>query len=139
MKSVALSEAMKRVHARRIASGEDRAIRQRIRETRLKKGDWTQCDASKWADYRRAVRVVTSEQPIHLLQNHHLRGRGPGKYHLDHIVSQKMGFDLGIPAWFIGDISNLRFIPETQNCSKQHFSEMDDVLHLWYSLTETFE
>ena len=139
MKNLALSEAMKRVHARRIASGEDMNIRERIRSTRMAKGDWTQHDKSAWAEYRRRVRQVTNDQPLHTLPNFELRGRGPGKYHLDHIVSQKHGFDLGIPYWLIGHISNLQFIPESQNCSKQQAVDEDDVLHLWFSNTEVFE
>lgn len=139
MKNLALSEAMKRVHARRLASGEDKSIRDKIRSTRMANGDWTTYDKSDWAEYRRRVRQVTDDQPIHLLENADKRGRGPGKYHLDHIVSQKHGFDLGIPFWLIGHISNLRFIPESQNCSKQQRVDEDEVLRLWFSNTEVFE
>jgi len=139
MKNIALSEAMKRVHARRLASGEDKAIREKIRSTRMLKGDWTQHDKTEWAEYRRRVRQVTDDQPIHTLPNYEKRGRGKDKFHLDHIVSQKHGFDLGIPYWLIGHISNLRFIPERQNCSKQHLVDEDEVLRLWFTNTEVFE
>ena len=133
-----LSAAIKKVHERRINDGSDRGIRNKIRATRIAKGDWTQRNDSEWAKYKRLVRKVTSLQPIHLLENFDKRGRGSGKYHLDHIVSQKYGFDLGIPFWMIGDISNLRFIPESENCAKQHKVDEDNVLRLWFSNTKVF-
>lgn len=134
-----LSNAMRKVHARRLADGSDVQIRQKIRARRLQNGDWSEYDQSEWAEYRRRVRQVTDDQPLSTLPNHEKRGRGKDKFHLDHIVSTKYGFDLGIPYWLIGHISNLRFIPEGQNCSKQQRVDEDEVLRLWFTNTEVFE
>jgi hypothetical protein len=134
-----LSEAMKRVHARRIANGEDVQIRNKIKATRIDKGDWKPHDVTAWVAFRNQVRVITSKQPVHLLPNYDKRGRGKGKYHLDHIVSQKVGFDLGFTPWFIGHINNLQMIPEHENCSKQQWTSDDAILDLWFSTTETFD
>lgn len=134
-----LIEAIKRIHAKRKASGEDARIRQKIRQTRVSKGDWTEYDSSAWAEYRRRVRTITNSQPLHTLENFDRRGRGKGKYHLDHIVSQKAGFDIGMPPEFIGHISNLRMIPESENCSKQHFTEDLVLMGLWFRLTKEID
>jgi hypothetical protein len=137
--SVKLSEAIKRVHSKRLANGEDAKMRDKIKATRIAKGDWKPHDKTEWTLFRKQVRVITSHQPIHLLPNYDKRGRGPGKYHLDHIVSQKAGFDLGFTPWFIGHIDNLQMLPESENCSKQQWTTDDEILNLWYSTTETFE
>lgn len=134
-----LRAAMRAVHARRIASGEDRLIREKIHRTRTAKGDWTNRDQTAWDVYRKAVRRVTNGNDLSVLPNIEKRGRGQGKFHLDHIVSQKTGFDLGLPPHLIGHISNLRMIPESDNCSKQDKSDEDDVIHLWFSLTEVID
>lgn len=134
-----LKQAIKDIHARRIASGDDARIREKIRKTRVARGDWTDHDKSEWIDYCKIVRNVTDSQPLHTLKNIEKRGRGKGKYHLDHIVSKKTGFDLGLPPWFIGNIINLRMIPESENCAKQDKSDEDDISSLWFSLTEVFE
>jgi hypothetical protein len=130
---------MRAVHARRKASGDDASIREKIRCTRISKGDWSNRDQSAWDDYRKIVRRVTNDNNLSILPNIEKRGRGSGKYHLDHIVSQKTGFDLGLPPYLIGHISNLRMIPESENCSKQDKSDEDAVIHLWFSLTEVFD
>ena len=134
-----LKEAMRKVHANRLMSGEDAKIREKIKQTRIANGDWTEKDNTKWLQYCKDVRNVTSKQPINQLPFYEHRGRGTGKYHLDHIVSKKVGFIIGLPPGFIGDISNLRFIPESENCAKQHFSSEEDILNLWFNLTESFE
>jgi hypothetical protein len=137
--NVKLSEAMKKMHARRLASGEDIVVRKKIRATRIAKGDWTEHDRSAWLEYCKEVRNVTENQPLHLLKNFDKRGRGAGKFHLDHIVSKKVGFDLKFPAWFIGHISNLQMLPENENCSKQQRTDEDDLIRLWFSLTEVID
>ena len=134
-----LKESMKVVHQRRIASGEDALIRDKIKKTRIANGDWTIKEKSAWIKYCNEVRNITSKQPILLLPNFEKRGRGIDKFHLDHIVSKKVGFDLKLPSWFIGDIKNLRFISEHDNCSKQHYSDEQDILDLWFGLTESFD
>jgi hypothetical protein len=134
-----LREAIKRVHARRIASGEDAAIRAKIRATRIAKGDWTEYDDSAWANYRRRVRQVTDSQPLHMLKNFELRGRGPGKYHIDHIVSVKAAFNILMPPEFVGHISNLQMIPESENCSKQDKVHDLDLMALWFRNTKAID
>jgi hypothetical protein len=130
---------MRAVHARRISSGDDAKIRDKIRNTRIAKGDWSSRDQNSWDEYRKIVRRCTNDNDLSSLPNIEKRGRGPGKYHLDHIVSQKTGYDLGLPPYLIGHISNLRMIPESDNCSKQDKSDEDDIIHLWFSLTEVFD
>lgn len=54
------------------------------------------------------------------LDNSELRGRNGtvGAYQLDHIVSQRYGFDNAIPPYIIGHICNLKFITWESNNSK---------------------
>lgn len=128
---------MRAMHARRKANGEDEAIREKIRQTRIAKGDWLDVDPSQFDRYKRKVRQITAKQPVHTLENAHLRGRGG--YHLDHWVSKKTGFELGFPPEFIGHISNLRFITENQNCVKQGYNSMDEVTSLYYHLSKELD
>lgn len=137
--NVKLSNAVKLIHARRLASGEDALIREKIKNTRVANGNWSAYDKNAWKIFCKEVRNITENQPLHTLENFELRGRGPGKFHLDHIVSKKVGFDLGLPSWFIGNICNLRMISERENCSKQHFSSEEDILNLWFGLTEVLD
>jgi len=132
-----LKAAMRKVHAERIASGEDGKIRQKIRATRIANGDWLDRPKTEFDAYKAKVRNLTEEQPVHTLENSHLRGQGA--YHLDHVVSKKTGFELGFPPEFIADMSNLRFITEHENCSKQGYNKMDDITSLWFHLSETLE
>jgi hypothetical protein len=134
-----LKQAMKNVHARRIASGEDSAIREKIRKTREAKGDWAIRNKDEWDEYRKRVRQETSRQPLHTLKDIEKRGRGKNKYHLDHIISQRAGFLIGMPPEFIGHISNLRMIPESENCSKQHYVDDLELMGLWFRLTRVIE
>lgn len=75
---------------------------------------------SKFIHYKMMVDEITKRQPICILENSHLRGSSGqrGKYHLDHIISIRYGFDNGISPDIIGDIKNLRFIPWKQNLKK---------------------
>jgi hypothetical protein len=41
-----------------------------------------------------------------------------GAYQLDHIIPQKIGFEMGIPPEIIGNILNLRFISWEENRQK---------------------
>ena len=132
-----LKEAMKRVHARRLASGEDKKIRDKIRKTRIARGDWIDGEKSDYENYVKSIRKLTERQPINTLENFHLRG--PGQYHLDHIVSKKTGFELGLPPEFISDICNLRFITERENCSKQGRNTIDETTNLWFHLSTELE
>lgn len=130
-----LSEAVKSIHQRRIASGEDAIIREKIRQTRIASGDWLATPLSEFQEYRKAIRQVTNAQPIHSLQHFESRGRGTGRYHLDHIVSCKSGFEHGLPAEVIGNIENLRFISERENCSKQGYNDIDEITNLYFRLS----
>lgn len=132
-----LKEAMRAMHARRKASGEDQIIRDKIRKTRIAKGDWLDCEPTEFSVYKQKVRQITSQQPIKTLKYHDLRGRGG--YHLDHLVSKKTGFELGFPPEFIGHISNLRFITENANCVKQGYNNMDEITSLYYHLSKELD
>lgn len=133
--SEALREAVRKIHARRIASGEDAAIRAKIRATRIARGDWLDTSPSEYEKYCKDVRYFTNKQDLSSLPNHELRGRGHGHFHLDHLVSKKSGFQHGIPAEIIGNIANLRFIPISENCSKQGYNEIDEIINLYYRMS----
>ena len=87
---------------------------------------------AKFIYYKQRVDEITKRQPLHLLG--HYEKRGPagqsGKYHLDHIVSIRYGFDNGVAPEVIGDIRNLRFIPWKQNLSKskKHVVESEEMM-----------
>lgn len=71
--------------------------------------------------YRRAVQKVTKQQNISLLENYDkLRGLCgvEGAYQLDHIISIVRGYEEGISAEQIGDLSNLQIIPWKDNLLK---------------------
>lgn len=133
--SEALSAAVKKIHKKRLASGEDAAIRLKIRATRIANGDWLDVDQSEYQEYCKIVRSVTSKQPLNTLPNHELRGRGKDKFHLDHFVSRKSGFEYKLPPEVIGNIANLRFISEGENCSKQGHNAIDEITNLFYRLS----
>lgn len=75
----------------------------------------------KYKVYKRKVLNITKRQPINLLENNHLRGLHD--YHLDHIVSIKVGYLNKIDPEIIGNIKNLRFIPSKQNLTKSRNCE----------------
>ena len=75
----------------------------------------------KYKVYKRKVLNITNRQPIQLLENH--TRRGLHDYHLDHIVSIKVGYLNKIDPAIIGDIKNLRFIPSNQNLKKSSACE----------------
>jgi hypothetical protein len=78
-------------------------------------------DKSKFSEYKRKVDLVVRKQPLHTLPNHEKK-RGlcgvTGAYQLDHIIPQKIGFEMGIPPEIIGNILNLRFISWEENRQK---------------------
>ena len=76
-----------------------------------------------YKNYCNEVKRLTKKQPLHQLENYKLRGRN--KYHLDHIISMKYGFDHNIHPEIIADIRNLRFIPASQNHNKSDYFEME--------------
>lgn len=90
------------------------------RKTLIEKGVFVDpAKQSEWYRYSRRVRYLTSKQPLHLLEN--IDKRGPvdlGGWHLDHIVSVRAGFEKGIPAEEIANISNLRMLPAIANIKK---------------------
>lgn len=69
-----------------------------------------------WIEYKRKVWQLTKLQPINLLE--HSEKRGFRGYHLDHVLSIKEAFKLGLPPETPADLSNLRFIPHKQNMLK---------------------
>jgi len=71
--------------------------------------------------YYKKVRRLTEQQPLALLENYEKRGRLDEKedaYHLDHIIPVCYGWLNNIPEEIIADISNLRFIPASDNIAK---------------------
>lgn len=82
---------------------------------------------AKFIYYKQQVDEITKRQPIGLLENSHLRGSSGrlGKFHLDHIISIRYGFDNNISPDVIGDIKNLRFISWKENVRKssKHVTE----------------
>ena len=131
----ALKDAVRKIHARRIASGEDALIRAKIRATRVANGDWLDVDQTEYQKYCKDVRRITSKQDLTMLPNHDRRGRGKDRFHLDHIVSRKSGFEYGLPAEIVGNIANLRFILEGENCSKQGYNAIDEITNLYYRMS----
>lgn len=86
-----------------------------------------------WEKYKKDVWRITNTQKISGLENHNKRGRTDidiNAYHLDHIVSLKVGFNKNIPPHIIGDIKNLRFIPAKDNCKKSYISNESDIRKL---------
>jgi hypothetical protein len=73
--------------------------------------------------YRHQVDILTSKQPIQLLENFENRGKAgvDGAYHLDHIISVWNGYHSGMSPEEISHISNLRFIPWLENQKKWYY------------------
>lgn len=99
----------------------------KIRTTRELQGQWLpeylQNDHRR---YSRKVRHITAKQDISKLPN--FENRGLGQYHLDHIIPTAIGFKYNIPPELIGNISNLQFLTEHENCSKQHRKYSEELL-----------
>ncbi len=87
-------------------------------------------DIPKFTKYYRGVWKITNTQNISLCKNNKDRGRG--KYHLDHIISIKYGFENDIESKVIGDINNIQFIKEKENASKRAncYSEISQCIHI---------
>lgn len=71
---------------------------------------------NNWRKYRKAVQLLTEQQPLHLLEN--IEKRGFSGYHVDHIVSIWQAFKEGWPPEKTANISNLRCIPCEENMRK---------------------
>ncbi len=67
-------------------------------------------DLSEKKKYYNAVRRITRKQKVELLENY-----GKDGYDLDHIISKIEGLRKQIDPKIIGDISNLRYIPSSEN------------------------
>lgn len=88
-------------------------------------------------EYRRAVELVTTKQPHHLLPNSEFRGvlgKDDNAHHLDHIVSTYDGFLYDIDPIIIGNICNLQYIPGRENITKGNKSHMtiEQLLEKYY-------
>lgn len=70
----------------------------------------------EYEKYRRKVRRITNQQPLHTLKNYDKRGRKT--YHLDHKISIAEGFRKNISSKTIGHISNLQMLPWIENIKK---------------------
>jgi hypothetical protein len=77
-------------------------------------------DAPKAKLYRQKCWQITYQQPLHTLENFHLRGRAgiPNAHHIDHMVSVNFGFLNDVDPAIIGNIKNLRMIPYRENIAK---------------------
>lgn len=84
--------------------------------------------------YKKKVSSITRKQPLVCLENFHKRGRI--RYHLDHIISIRYGFEHGIPPEVIADIKNLRFIPSKENIKKSSFLERESSEMIQYFIEE---
>ena len=73
----------------------------------------------RYKKYKALVLKVTRKQPLYQLVNYDKRGRF--KYHLDHIISIKFGFNNNIDPEIIGHISNLQYIPYIDNIKKRDY------------------
>ena len=82
--------------------------------------------------YRNEVRRITSQQPLHTLQNYKKRGRDT--YHLDHIYSISQGFKDGVLPEVIGNICNLRMLSASENRSKSQQCDilLEELLEKYY-------
>lgn len=67
-------------------------------------------DLTEKKKYYQAVRRITRRQKVELLENYRKEG-----YELDHITSIIEGYRRQIDPKVIGDISNLRYIPASEN------------------------
>ncbi len=107
--------------------GDDRRGRRTLIETLtgVSYETYTEKLSSKESYYLN-VRRITNQQPIHLLEDYDKRGRHDlceDPYHLDHIIPVCYGWLNDIPEDIIADISNLRFIPASENISKSSYYE----------------
>jgi hypothetical protein len=100
----------------------------KIRKTRELRGDWISFnEKDEYLKYRKKVRQITNCQPIHILLNFEKRGRGKNKFHLDHKIPIVIGFKNKIDPLIIGDIRNLQFISEYENCVKSHRISQNEI------------
>jgi hypothetical protein len=115
-----LSERIRKVYEERPE------LRERIREKALLQQElYRQTDEykhwlSKKSDYelyRIEVRRLTFENKLTILENWSKRNLYH-KYEIDHIYPIRQAFKNNIPAELIGDIKNLRIIPQKENRSK---------------------
>jgi hypothetical protein len=67
-------------------------------------------DLTKKKEYYRAVRRITKRQKVEVLENYRKEG-----YELDHITPIIEGYRRQIDPKIVGDISNLRYIPASEN------------------------
>ena len=72
---------------------------------------------NNFKSYCRKVKYYT-EKVVHMVDGYDKDLRGFRKFHIDHMISKKFGFNNGIPPEFIGDISNLQFIDGDLNVKK---------------------
>lgn len=73
---------------------------------------------SPWERYVKKVWSITNKNDLSQLQHFEKRGRGKGKYSLDHKISTFYGFHNNISPEIIGHIKNLEFIPCEDNSRK---------------------
>jgi hypothetical protein len=76
--------------------------------------------------YYKKVRYLTEKQPLYLLENFEKRSRhskNQDPFHLDHIIPICYGWLNNIPPQVIADLSNLRFIPASENIAKSSYHE----------------
>jgi len=87
--------------------------------TKINKGIITNItEQTPYKRYKQLVLKLTNHTDISNLDN--FCNRGKHEYHLDHIFPISKGFIYKIPADLIANIDNLRFIPATENISKNN-------------------
>ena len=98
----------------------------KMRKTLEDSGVWVkEEDIGLFEKYSRKVWAHTNKITINEAKNYQNRGTQKTKdkpYHLDHIISIKTGFEFDIDPEFIGSISNIQFIEESENTSKRYNS-----------------
>lgn len=100
-------------------------VMNQIAETKIKRGQFkTPEERGAYKQYSMLVHGLTQKQPLHLLENFHLRGKNgkPGAYQVDHEFSIYDAFRQGVAPEIVAHITNLRMIPAIENRKKWHRS-----------------
>lgn len=103
----------------------NKKIMEKIYTTKVERGLFkTPDERSAYKNYANIVHGLTQKQPLHLLQNFHLRGKTgiPGAYQVDHEFSIFDGYTMSVAPEVVAHFSNLRMIPAEENRKKWHHS-----------------
>ena len=95
----------------------------KLNNLRPKKTDSTR---TEFQIYKSEVRKTTYRTIKKLKADGHFLpnfGKYKTDYQIDHIVSIKQGFELGVPASLLGDIKNIQFLKAHDNRAKWHTNQ----------------